>query len=112
MTEYLERAGFMVKVACNGAEARKEVDGHSFSLVITDLRLENGRDEDGLALVRHVRQHRPGMPVFVLTASGELESASEGVRLNVERFLGKPISMAKLLTEVQAFVGEFYGVVQ
>jgi DNA-binding NtrC family response regulator len=112
MTEYMERAGFVVQVAQNAAEAKKCVDRRSFSLVITDLRMDSGRDEDGLDFVRHIRQHKPGLPVFILTASGSVETASESVRLQVDRFLGKPISMSKLLMEVREFVGEFYGAVQ
>ena len=109
MTEYFERAGFNVTVANSAAEAKDAVEDKRFSLVITDLRLEHGRDEDGLELIRFVRQNSPGMPVFVLTASGEPETASEGLRLNVDRYLGKPISLPKLLNTVQEFVGHFYG---
>ncbi len=112
MCEYFERAGYTVRIACSAAEAKSAIDQKSYSLVITDLRMETGRDEDGLDFIRHIRLHKPGLPVFILTASGSPETASEGVRLNVDKFLGKPISMPKLLSAVQQFVGEFYGALQ
>lgn len=112
MSEFFEQAGFAVRIARTAAEAKEEVGHKHFSLVITDLRMESGRDEDGLGLIRHIRQHNPGLPVFVLTASGAPETESEGWRLNVDKFLGKPISMPKLLTTVKEFVGQFYGAVQ
>lgn len=109
MSEYLERAGFEVCVAQSCAEAMRAVDGKRFSLVITDLRMETGKDDDGLDLIRYIREVRPGLPVFVLTASGAPEAAAEGIRLQVSKFLGKPLSMPGLLTTVQRFVVDFYG---
>lgn len=108
MAEYLGNAGYHVCVANSGAEAKRAVMERRFSLVITDLRMETGRDEDGLDFVRYVREHRPGLPVFVLTASGSPEAATEGVRLQVNRFLGKPVALSGLLATVQEFVDEFY----
>lgn len=112
MAEYLERGGFEVRVACTSAAARTATEGKSFSLVITDLRMESGKDEDGLEFVRFLRRSKPGLPIFILTASGAPEAATESFRLNVDKFLGKPISMARLLTTVREFVDQFYGAVR
>lgn len=109
MAEYLEKGGIEVKVAQSSADARKAIGGKSFSLVITDLRMESGSDEDGLEFVRHLRKVKPGLPVFILTASGSPDTAAEGIRLQVNKILGKPISMPKLLATVRQFLDEFYG---
>lgn len=109
MSEYLERAGYEVRVAQSSSEARNAIGGKNYSLVITDLRMESGQDDDGLDFVRYVRTVKPGLPVFILTASGEPEAAAEGIRLQVSKFLGKPISMPRLLTTVTEFVTHFYG---
>jgi DNA-binding NtrC family response regulator len=109
MTEFFERAGFVVRVATSASQAKIMVGEKHFSLVITDLRMESGRDEDGLEFIRHVRLHHPGLPIFILTASGSPQTATEGMRLQVDKFLGKPISMPKLLTTVRQFVTDFYG---
>jgi DNA-binding response OmpR family regulator len=47
--------------------------------------------------------------VFILTASGSPDTAAEGIRLQVNKFLGKPISMPRLLATVRQFLDEFYG---
>lgn len=109
MAEYLERNGFEVRVAQSAAEAKTMIGGKNFSLVITDLRMETGKDEDGLEFVRHLRRVKPGLPVFILTASGSADTATEGVRLLVQKFLGKPISMPHLLKTVRTFLDDFYG---
>jgi two-component system, NtrC family, nitrogen regulation response regulator NtrX len=109
MAEYLENAGLEVRTAESSQEAVKALGGKNFSLVITDLRMETGSDSDGLQFVRHVRSLKPGLPVFILTASGSPDAATEGIRLQVNKFLGKPISMPRLLAIVRQFLDEFYG---
>jgi DNA-binding response OmpR family regulator len=49
------------------------------------------------------------LPVFILTASGSSDAATEGVRLLVSKFLEKPISMPSLLATIRKFLEEFYG---
>ena len=112
MAEYLERAGYEVVVAHTAMEARSALRRLRLSLVITDLRMENGTDEDGLGLIRYIRESHPGLPVFILSASGSPEAATESIRLQVQKFLGKPVSMPGLLATVQEFVNEFYGAVR
>ena len=107
--EYLQRGGFEVSVARSSAEAKIALAEKRFSLVITDLRMETGTDADGLDLIRYIREAKPGLPVFILTASGSPDTATEVIRLQVTKFLGKPLSMPVLLCTVRQFVDEFYG---
>ena len=109
MAEYLQGAGFKVVVAHTASEARKALRETRWSLVITDLRMETGNDEDGLALIRYIRDEHPGLPVFILSASGSPDAEVESIRLQVQKFLGKPVSMPGLLAAVQNFVNDFYG---
>ncbi len=83
--------------------------GKNYSLVITDLRMETGSEADGLGLVRSLRMTKPGLPIFVLTASGAPEAAAESYRLKVDKFIGKPIPLHSLLNMVQEFLGRLYG---
>ena len=112
MSEYLQRAGYGVVVAHSVSEARNALNHNRLSLVITDLRMETGNDEDGLALIRYIRENHPGLPVFILSASGSPDANTESIRLQVQKFLGKPVSMPGLLNLVQNFVNDFYGPVR
>lgn len=111
MAEFLQGAGYTVVVAQTASEARNALREARPSLVITDLRMETGNDEDGLALIRYIREAHPGLPVFILTASGAPETAAESIRLQVQKILGKPLSMPGLLATVQNFVNDFYGAI-
>lgn len=108
MAEYLEQGGFGVHVSHSAKEAITATQCKNYSLVITDLRMETGSDEDGLNLIRHLRRSKPGLPIFILTASGAPEAATESYRLNVDKFIGKPIMMSRLLATVRDFLADFY----
>jgi DNA-binding NtrC family response regulator len=71
--------------------------------------METGKDSDGLEFIRYLKKVKPGLPVFILTASGSSDAATEGVRLLVSKFLEKPISMPSLLATIRKFLEEFYG---
>lgn len=107
--DYFERAGFSVRAAGSAEQALAAIGGKNYSLVITDLRMESGSEADGLGLVRSLRRTKPGLPIFVLTASGAPEAAAESYRLRVDKFIGKPVPLHVLLNMVQEFLGRLYG---
>jgi DNA-binding NtrC family response regulator len=109
MAEYLERGGYEIRTLPSAAEAKLAIHAKNYSLVITDLRMETGKDSDGLEFIRYLKKVKPGLPVFILTASGSSDAATEGVRLLVSKFLEKPISMPSLLATIRKFLEEFYG---
>ncbi len=110
MKEYFERAGYDVRAVSSAQEAVTALGASkNYSLVITDLRMETGSEADGLGLVRQIRTKKPGLPVFVLTASGAPEAATESYRLRVDKFIGKPVSMHRLLKMVEDFLAGLYG---
>jgi DNA-binding response OmpR family regulator len=57
----------------NGAQALAHVREQAVDLVFLDLRL--GR-EDGLEILRKLREEAPGLPVIMLTAHGTPEHAT------------------------------------
>jgi two-component system response regulator PilR (NtrC family) len=66
--------------------------GH-FDLVLTDMRLPDG---DGLDIVQWIQQHRPGVPVAVITAHGNVEAAVRALKLGAFDFISKPLDLAAL----------------
>ncbi|HEY0250065.1 MAG TPA: sigma 54-interacting transcriptional regulator, partial [Kofleriaceae bacterium] len=81
--------------------AREPVD-----VVIQDMnfRADTTSGEEGIALFRAIRARHPEMPVILLTAWTQLESAVELVKAGAADYLAKPWDDAKLLTTVQNFV--------
>lgn len=95
----LERMGLAVDSASNVAEAQQKLTQRDFALCLTDMRLPDG---DGLELMRHIFQHRPGMPVAVITAYGSAENAVAALKAGAFDYLSKPISLKQLRPLVQS----------
>ncbi len=64
-----------------------------FDVVLTDLRMPG---MDGLEFCRRLLGSRPDMPVIVMTAFGNLESAIAAIRAGAYDFVTKPIEMELL----------------
>lgn len=93
-------SGMGLSVDCVGglAAARALLTQRAYRLCLTDLRLNDG---DGLDLVRLAREHYPGSPVVVLTASASMERAVAALRAGATDCLAKPVS----LDELRALLG-------
>ena len=95
----LERMGLSVECASDVAEAQRKLEQREFALCLTDMRLPDG---DGLELMRYIFQHRPGMPVAVITAYGSAENAVAALKAGAFDYLSKPISLKQLRPLVQS----------
>ncbi|MEJ7599753.1 MAG: sigma-54 dependent transcriptional regulator [Kofleriaceae bacterium] len=75
----------------------------SIDVVIQDMnfRADTTSGEDGVALFRAIRARVPDMPVILMTAWTQLESAVELVKAGAADYLAKPWDDNKLLTTVE-----------
>ncbi|HYM46814.1 MAG TPA: response regulator transcription factor [Solirubrobacteraceae bacterium] len=94
-----EAEGFVVEAAVDGIEGERLALGGSFDAIVLDLMLP-GRD--GLEVLDSVRRAKPGMPVIVLTARGEVEDRVAGLDAGAVDYLVKPFSLVELLARVRA----------
>jgi two-component system, NtrC family, response regulator PilR len=69
-----------------------------FDLCLTDMRLPDG---NGIDLVRHINQHYPKLPVAMITAHGNMESAIEALKAGAFDFVSKPVDLEVLRKLVQ-----------
>jgi two-component system OmpR family response regulator len=95
----LQAEGFTVEVAIDGIEGERLALSESFDAIVLDLMLP-GRD--GLEVLAALRQTKPGAPVIVLTARGEIEDRVIGLDAGAVDYLVKPFSLAELLARVRA----------
>ena len=89
----LSRMGIRSTAAATLAEARALVAERPFDLCITDMRLPDG---NGVSLVQHIQQHRPQLPVAVLTAFGNAQAAVESLKAGAFDFVSKPVDLQML----------------
>jgi DNA-binding response OmpR family regulator len=95
----LQAEGFAVESTGDGLEGERRALQESPDLIVLDMMLP-GRD--GLDILTTVRQSKPGLPVIVLTARGEVEDRVAGLEAGAVDYLVKPFSMAELVARVRA----------
>ncbi|HQR49750.1 MAG TPA: sigma-54 dependent transcriptional regulator, partial [Steroidobacteraceae bacterium] len=89
----LGRMDIAVDTVGDRATAVKRLGSERYDLVLTDMRLPDG---DGLDLVGWIQDHRPGVPVAVITAHGNVEAAVRALKLGAFDFISKPLDLAAL----------------
>jgi EAL domain-containing protein (putative c-di-GMP-specific phosphodiesterase class I) len=87
ITRTLERAGFDVNAAEDGAQAMQLLDEHSFDAVLTDVSMPG---MDGIALLRAVRERDLEVPVLLMTGMPDVQSAAKAVHYGASEYLIKP----------------------
>jgi DNA-binding NtrC family response regulator len=102
----LVRAGFSSITASDVDQAEAILNREKLSSVITDLQMP-GRS--GMELISLCRRKRPGMPVIMITAHGEVQNAVAAMRAGAYDFITKPFDETELLNVVRKALGEEAG---
>ena len=89
----LQRMDLNPQTAINVAAAQKLLKSEQFDLCLTDMQLPDG---DGLELVKWIQQYSPGVPVAVITAHGNMETAVRALKLGAFDFVSKPLDLIGL----------------
>lgn len=95
--DYLQRFGFAVDGAADGAALRRAVGAARYDIVILDLMLPG---EDGLSLLPWLRER--GLPVLMLTAIGDPASRVLGLESGADDYLAKPFEPRELVARLRA----------
>ena len=86
----LQRMGIDASSVLDLGAARQRLSEQAFDLCLTDMRLPDG---NGIDLVRHISEHYPRLPVAVITAHGNMESAIEALKAGAFDFVSKPVDL-------------------
>jgi two-component system response regulator PilR (NtrC family) len=89
----LGRMDLEVATADDYRSAVHRLGEERYDLVLTDMRLPDG---DGLDLVEWIQANRPGVPVAVITAHGNVEAAVRALKLGAFDFISKPLDLVAL----------------
>ena len=93
----LSNAGYEVLSAPDTGEARRLLRTEPIDLILLDLKLGN---ESGLDFLREIRQNYPDVPVLMITAFSETQSAVEAMKLGASDFISKPFDLEDFLQVV------------
>ena len=99
--DIVEDAGFCPVEAVNADEALSILESRSdISLLFTDIQMPGSMD--GLKLAHAVHDRWPAIKIILV--SGQV-NPSDAEKPADSRFFGKPLSVEKMITELQAMVG-------
>lgn len=96
--DYLEDAGFQVRVARDGNSALAMARGENPDMIVLDLGLPG---MDGLDVTRELRKSS-NAPIIMLTARAEETDKLVGLELGADDYMTKPFSPKELVARVRA----------
>ncbi len=102
----LREEGFLVELAGDGHSGAHALATSTWDLVILDWWLPG---EDGLSLLRQLRQSGKTTPVLFLTARDAVRDRVEGLTSGADDYLCKPFAFEELLARVQALLRRLPG---
>ncbi|MGO9513452.1 MAG: sigma-54-dependent transcriptional regulator [Steroidobacteraceae bacterium] len=97
----LERMDLSPCTAHTVAAAQRMLKTEQLDLCLTDMQLPDG---DGLDLVKWMQQYSPQVPVAVITAHGNMETAVRALKLGAFDFVSKPLDLTGLRKLVTAAI--------
>jgi DNA-binding response OmpR family regulator len=95
----LTEDGHQVDVALDGNTGERMVIDEEYDLIIVDWMLPG---QDGLSLVRRMRDRGDSRPVLMLTAMADISSRVSGLDGGADDYLTKPFAFAELYARVRA----------
>lgn len=95
---YLEREGFEVSEAPNGAEGLKKWKTENPDMLLLDVMMPI---MDGWEVCRAIRQEST-VPIIMLTAKGETSDRVSGLEMGADDYIVKPLEMREVIARVRA----------
>ncbi len=100
LRKYLVENGFRVTTAHDAVDARANLAGFDFDLLVLDVMMPG---EDGLELTRAIRRDSR-VPILLLTAMGEPEDRINGFERGADDYLVKPFEPRELVLRIQTIL--------
>ena len=99
LRRYLGENGFTVFVAENGVAMNRLWLRERFDALILDLMMPG---EDGLQILRRLREQKDMTPIIMLTARGEDVDRIVGLEMGADDYIPKPFNPRELLARIHA----------
>ncbi len=99
----LAREQFAVRTFANARDVLAALEDDEPQVLVSDIRMPGG---SGLDLLAKVKQRLPGLPVIVMTAYSDLDSAVSAFQGGAFEYLAKPFDVAKAVELIRRAVEE------
>jgi len=99
----LQKAGYGVVEAVDGADALAKLPAQKLSLIVCDVNMPN---MDGLTFLRHVKASATHkfMPVIMLTTESQEAKKAEGRAAGAKAWITKPFQPSQLVDAVNRLI--------
>ena len=94
----LKRAEFVTESFANGQDVLTALEYEQPSVLISDVRMPG---IDGMALLEKLATHYPNLPVIIMTAHSDLDSAVNAFKKGAFEYLAKPFDLEEAVSLVQ-----------
>ncbi|MFV8225132.1 sigma-54-dependent transcriptional regulator [Christiangramia aquimixticola] len=95
---FLEKRDYSVVLVYSAAEAFKQISSDKFELVLTDVRLP---DNDGLEILKNVKENNPSTQVIVMTSYAEISMAVNAMKEGAFDYVSKPFRPESILQTIK-----------
>ncbi|EKS68187.1 MULTISPECIES: nitrogen regulation protein NR(I) [Caballeronia] len=99
----LARENFTTRSFSGVRDALAALEGESPQVLVSDIRMPGG---SGLELLQTVRDRLPGLPVIIMTAFSDLDSAVAAFQGGAFEYLAKPFDVDKAVELIRRAVDE------
>jgi len=99
VTKGLRRAGYTTDCAADGSAGEEMVRSAIYDVAVVDLMLPG---QDGLTLIRHLREAKLKTPVIVLSAKRSPADKVTCLRAGADDYLSKPFDLPELIARIEA----------
>jgi two-component system, NtrC family, response regulator AtoC len=99
LCEVFAAEGFASRFVQSGEAAMASLEDETLDVLVSDIRMKT--PFDGLALLDHVRQEYPHLPVVLMTAFGSVDTAVRAVKQGAFDYVSKPFDIDALVATVR-----------
>ncbi len=99
--ELIKGEGLQVDIANSLASATELVTSHSYALILCDVRLDN---EDGTALLPHIRDKQGACLTVFVTGFGSMDNAVKAIHDGAFDYISKPLDLADIEPDLKVLV--------
>ncbi len=94
---------WLVYLAADSKEAWEHLNEYPIDIVLLDLKLGQ---ESGLEVLKELKKVYPELPVLMITAFAETQSAVEAIKLGAVDYLPKPFDLTELFFSIERILEE------
>ena len=94
----LEQANIAVQCFSLATDALKELNNSTPAVVVSDIRMP---ETDGISFMQQIHQQHPDLPVIIMTAHSDLDSAVQAYQGGAFEYLPKPFDIDEAVALVE-----------